>query len=281
MTKMIARRIFATSVGAGTDDVIAGLFMPGDTTVSGIRGHVTMHSETRSVNEAIMAAVEGWILPISDPDAATTMAALWDALVPKDTPTDVLDLDTGASDSSPFFEGGEIVWEKVFDVGLQPRRIFHWHDMASLGRNNAVAWQDTESPFATEWVGAFGMNISVPRPIRVSVPSLCVFAVASPTMDRTSATTPVAGLAEQDWFQLKFIDHVTERAMLHLMGLTETGAETPFVEAAALLRAHLDPAMLESDAGVFVPVGWNVSGELSFVHHVPGTLPKGTLTGGR
>lgn len=281
MTKMVARRMFATSVSNDTDDVIAGLFMPGDTMVSNIRGHVDLHSTILSVNNVVLAAIEGWVLPISDPDAASTMSALWDALVPKDTALDAMDLDSGAADSTPFYEGGSIVWEKVFDVGLQPRRVFHWHDMFSLGRSIAVSQQDVETPFLQEWFAGKSVPIKIHRPIRVKVPSLLVFGIASPLLDQTSATSPIQGLAEEKWFQIKYIDHVTERAMLHLMGLTEAGAETPFVEAATLLRNHLDPAILESDAGTLVGTTWFASGELTFEHHVPGSMPKGTLTGGR
>ncbi len=281
MTKMRLRRIFAVSTGAGTDDVIFGAFMPGGTTMSKIKGLVQMHSDALIVNGVVAAAIEGWVLPVFDPDAATTMSALWDALVPKDRTDDVLDLDTGAADSASFYEGGAIVWEKVFDVGLQPKRVFHWHDYASFSYHNIKAQQDVETPFAEEWFAGFNVPIVIPRPIRVSQPSLLVFGVGSPLMDRTSATAPIAGLIENRWGQIKWIDHVMERAFLDLIGLTEGGAETPWEEASRLIAEHLDPMMLEADAGVFDPAIWFASGEVTMVHHVPGTIGKGMITTGR
>ncbi len=280
-TTMRIRRQFATSVSAGTDDVIAGVFMPSDTVIGNIRGRVSLHSQILAVNNVVHAAVEGWILPVSDPDAATTMSALWDALVPKDTSVNALDLDTGAADATPFYEGGTILWEKVFDVGASPRRVFHMHDDFSLGHNNVVSQQDVESAFLQEWFAGKDFMINVPRTFRVTVPSLFVVGVASPVADRTSATTPIAGLAETDWAQIKYIDHVMERAVLDLLGVIEAGAETPWEEATALLRQHIDPLMLEADAGTFLGATWFTSGEIVADHTVPGIMAKSLITGGR
>ena len=39
-----------------------------------------------------MMAVEGWILPVLDPDAGSSFDTLLDTLVPKDTDVEVIDL---------------------------------------------------------------------------------------------------------------------------------------------------------------------------------------------
>ncbi len=81
--------------------------------------------------------------------------------------------------------------------------------------------------------------------------------------------------------EVKYIDHVLEMAMMDLLGLTEAGAETPWEEASDLLRAYLDPSLLEPNAGTFVGTSWGAFGELTFDVVVPGRMPTRVLTGGR
>ncbi len=173
------------------------------------------------------------------------------------------------------------MWEKLLDIGVQPRRIFHRHGLLTPANAIAMSRQDTETPFVDHWFPRAVVNVNVRQQYRVRSPSLCVFAVASPDMSQTSASVPLNALAETDWGQIKYIDHVVERAMLDLLGITEAGAETPWEEASALLRRHLDPVALEMDAGVFTNITWQAAGELVFDHVVPGRMPSQVLTGGR
>ena len=66
--------------------------------------------------------------------------------------------------------------------------------------------------------------------------------------------------------------------MLHLLGVTEAGAETPWVEAAALLRKHLDPDIFETTGATFISKTWRAAGELKFDHEVEGTLAKALVS---
>lgn len=281
MTRMIARRIFAVSTSAGTDDVVAGMWLPSGTTINGIRGSVSMHTQEVSVNQVAQGALEGWILPVSDPDANETMSAIWDRLVPKDSALNSIDLDTAAADASSFYEPGDVLWEEVIDIGLQPRRIYHKHQMSSLGDGSVFIHQDEESPFLIIPTLGQKYRVGINKRMRVSVPSLLVFAIASPLTTRTSATQATAGMAEEDWFQLKYIDHTLERAAISLFGLIETGAETPWEEAAGLLRRNLDPLVLEADAGIFIAATWFADGEFVFDVSVTGSLGKATISTGR
>ncbi len=281
-TRLISRRIFQRNVTAGGDSVMGGVWLPGGTVVNSVRGRISLSASTeRLLAQAVGYGIEGWILPVSDPDSVATMEAMWDALVPKDTMLSALDLDTAAADANPFYEPGATVWEKILDVGLRPRRIFHRHEIMTVSTNAMFIRQDVETPFTEHWFPKAVVNVDLNLRMRVNGPSLIVFACAAPDFAETNSTTPIAGLTEPEWLQIKFIDHVVERAMMSLLGLTEAGATTPWAEAVALLRTHLDPQILEADAGAFQGASWFTVGELVFDHTVVGSMDPKILTGGR
>ena len=121
------------------------------------------------------------------------------------------------------------------------------------------------------------MNWNLKKPFFTRHPGLIAIGLSSPDTTLTSSTEAIAQCNEQDWGQLQFIDHTMERAMLSLIGLTEAGAETPWDEATRLLRRHLDPKVLETDAGAFVAATWRATGECRFDIAVQGTMPKSTI----
>ncbi len=277
-TRMIARRTFERNILSGSDDVLAGVWLPAKTVVNRVRGYAACHVVApQAIGVASMGAIEGWVLPVDDPDTQGTMEVIWDQKVPKDTAVDLLDLDTEAQDATPFFEPGELYWEAVFDVGAQPKRLYHQHWMSTYARNAIAQNRDPETPFLYEYSPALNVNFGN-GPFRTLEPALLVYGMSSPAMDATSTTESLAALDEADWGQLQFFDHVLERAQLALLGLVETGAETPWEEAAALLRKYLDPKVFEETAGVFSAVNWKGLGEMTVDLTVQGRMPKSVIT---
>lgn len=282
MFRMLARRRAMIEVTAGADVVMFGMTLPSDSIIDDIKATITLHNNGSvfSVkNDVLMYGFEGWILPLLDPDSAINFNTLWDNLVPKDTDTEVLDLDTGAADATPFFEPGEIDWTTVLDVGLRPRKIYGRYKMLSW-TNAAHKIQDAATPFASEWTAGDMFNIRIRKKMHIRQPSVLVFALASPSMDDTTATVETA-LAEPQLSQVKYMEETLERAHLHLIGLTEATAETPFEEATALIKTHLEPDVFEGNADNFVAVGYQAQGELFVGHRVKGRLGKSMLTTGR
>lgn len=271
-----------SAVSSDTDSILAGVWLPSGAILQGVHGEISIVGSTQSLLSTVgVYGLEGWILPVEDPDTVGTMNAVWDFFVPKDGTADLLDLDTAVSDSKPFYEPGEISWEFLFDIGRNARRIYHRHKFLSAANGAIMTRQDVETPFLDHYFPGDVQRVSVERPIRVTGPSLVAFAGTSPLGDATSATAAVAAFTEPEWGQIKYIDHVMERAMMAILGLTEAGAESPWEEAADLLREYLDPLVLENNAGALAVNAWNFFGELVFDIIVPGKLPLGMLTGGR
>ncbi len=281
MIRMFARRMAEKNVVSGTDEVLIALSLPSGSRINDINMEFSLHqSAVLGIDSAVMYAIEGWILPVLDPDAASTMEVLWDTLVPKDTDVETVDLDTGASDTTPFFEPGEPDFTGLLEVGLKPERIYTASRILTMANGGSVfSFQDNQTPFAVNWVAGSKHRIRIRKNFAVSQPSVLVFAVGNPTLDDTTATEPTA-LAEAQWPQVKYIGNVLERAMLHLFGLVEAGAETPWEEATALLKLHLEPDVFEENAGFWQSASWRVFARGIIDHSVVGEMEKITVSTG-
>lgn len=281
MIRMFAKRLYSEQVASGTDRVFAALPLPSGSRLNDISIDFRAHQLTSiGIGVNMMWAIEGWILPVLDPDAAVNVNTLWDNLVPKDTDVEAIDLDTGATDSTPFYEPGEPDFSDMLEVGLRPERIYHANGIATIGQDSFITFQDNQTPFSVLWIPQIGRRIRIRKNYSVRQPSMALFAFANPSLDDTTATEPTAP-AESEWGQLKYIGHVLERALLHLFGVTEAGAETPWEEATALLKKHLEPDVFEDSGGTFGSAAWRVTAKAMFDHSVEGRLGQTSISTGR
>lgn len=282
MIRMIGRRMSHVLTGTGVDDVLVGMSLPSGTVIHDIKLHVQEVGATASllaIALATMYDIEGYILPVLDPDAAETMDAIWDKLVPKDTDADTMDLDTVAEDTSPAHEPGEHVMAEIVNVGLKPQKIFKRTRLLTAASKGSFA-------FVEGGAGETGIQLWSPRDeffwrkrkaYRIRQPSILVFAQSSPALDDTTNTVYTA-MTEPKWAQVKYIGNVVMRALMDHLGITETGAESPWEEASALLKEHLEPDVFEETSGHFFAEQFNVTTELMVDHSVPGELSNLVLS---
>lgn len=277
-TRMIARRTWSTQQAAGGDSVAFGIWLPPGSAVHNVRGTCIVESTQVSVAQRWhIGSMEGWVFNVDDLDGLGTMDTEFDIHVPKDANGLTLDLDAGTADTTPFFEPGEESWEFLFPIGRQPRRVFRRKWLSSFGHNSVIVNQDPETPFAFQFIGGLTFPVGIQKGFRVDDPSLMAFAVAAPDTLQTSVTKAVEAIAENEWGQLRYIDHVMERAMLSLLGLTEAGAETPWSEATLLLEEYLNPPVYETSGGMLEPVTWRTYGEVMIDLSVTGSMEKARL----
>ena len=97
MLRMVARRMFTVEVADGTDQTLFAMSLPSGSVVHGIRAKVNYVCASKSsganefgMDESGAVSMEGYVLPILDPDASDNPQSLWDSLVPKDTDTEVI-----------------------------------------------------------------------------------------------------------------------------------------------------------------------------------------------
>ena len=133
MIRMYSRRMAEVSITGGTDEVLFGIALPGGSRLNNIKAKMNVIRPGGGIANklALYYAVEGWILPVHDPDAETLYDTLWNQLVPKDTDVESIDLDTESQDTQPFSEPGEVDWSQLFDVGFRPERVYH--NISTLG----------------------------------------------------------------------------------------------------------------------------------------------------
>lgn len=270
MIRMFPRRRTEREVGAGFDGMLFGISLPSESRLNGLTAQVhVMNMGVKPVTQAMMYGVEGYILPVLDPDSAPNLETIWDALVPKDNDIDTIDLDTSGNDTQSFFEPGESAMSEIMDVGLQPERIYNMQRLKSYA-NASLRHEDTD---VIEWVFSDVLNIRIRKRYFVKQPSVIIFSIGNPDMTDTSATEPQA-LAENEWARVKYIELVLEQALMKHFGLVEAGAETPWEDAAALLRKYIEPDVFEEHAGAWTSATLRVYANATFDISVPGTMGK-------
>lgn len=272
--RMISTRYAQTLSIAATDTALFGISIPSGTIVNEIRARVRMIGidHTLAFNNIVAYAVAMYVLPVLDPDLADTYDDIWDALVHKDADVEAggLELDAAGLDTINFWEPGEFDMSNIYEVGLRPQKLFGRYKFMTA--NDALMLvHNTESPFTIIWLAGDVFEIRVKRRFYVSQPSVIVCAVATPATTDTVTTQPTA-FAENKWGQIKYMRAVLERSLINAIGLTETGAETPWVEASALLSEHISPDVVEKTSGAFKASTFSILTEAAIDHSVEGEI---------
>lgn len=285
MLRLVGRRKAEVSPASpGIDSVLFGISLPSDSVIHGISmgGGCTVDpaSTELATNVVTEYAIEAWMLPIDDPDAAADFDDVWDTLVPKDTDVQTLDLDAETADTQIFYEPGEVDWQSVFDVGIRPHRLWHHHKTLFVGNTKGVKFVEPDTPFEPKWQPADTFGYQMRKPLRIKQPSVLLFGVGVPAGDDTTSTVELP-LQENEWPRVKYLGDTLILALHEVLGLTEAGAETPWEEAADLLQRHLDPDVMELDAGFYLATLLRFFGEMIVDHSVVGSLDIKTVDTGR
>lgn len=106
-----------------------------------------------------------------------------------------------------------------------------------------------------------------------------LFALANPSLDDTTNALQKSP-TETEWPQMKYVGHVLQRALMHVLGLAVEagGAEGPWEEATALLKKHIEPDLFEATGGEFVSNTWEVFCRAMIDHSVIGDMEKVVLS---
>lgn len=270
MIRMFPRRRTELTLAPGLDAVIFGISLPSDCILNNLSAEVHVIDQAiQSAGVARMFAIQGYVLPVLDPDAAASFDVIWDTLVPKDDDTDTIDLDTAAADTQSMYEPGEAAMAEVMDVGLQPKRIYSMQRLKTF----ANASMRQESVSLNEWALSEVIKIRIRKRHRVQQPSVVLFALGNPDMLDTSSTPPTA-LSENEWPRVKYMELVLEQALMQHFGLTEAGATTPWIDAAQLLRKYIEPDVFELNGAAFGNGTLKAYVNATFDVSVPGRMDK-------
>lgn len=275
MTIRVFPKIYSSITQAGaTDGVLFALPLPAGAKVNNVWMEVHIIGAGFQGFETIsLYGMHGYVLPVLDPDAGTTPDAIWDAQVPKDAPmaADALDLDTAAADTRAVLELGDVSIAKLVGITTAPHRVFSRETMISLA-NKPTGYDRTGNNFVPTDI----FRARVKSNVSVEVPSYYLIGLSSPDTLASASAWPVIN-TDGEWAHLQYMEYALQQAWMSLVGLTETGAESPYEDAMNLIANYME-VFHEATAGDFAAITWNALGKATFDVTLPGSADKIQLT---
>lgn len=234
-----------------------------------------------ALNDVGMIGIEGWI--VQSDNQLTDFAnidTLWDTGVPKDDGQETVD-ESWAEDTDSVYEPGVMNVNQIFDLELgHPERI--WQREFVITRASSFGgWVpsiDGETQ-PSAWHAAFVVPIKVRKKYRAMSDSGILFGYGSPTLDETPdlSVYPQGGLINQSEsrFIVKYLAQFLDKAVFDFLGLTETGAESPWDDTLAMILSLI--TQLHSNQGFLGTVHYQVSGKATCGIEVPGYMHQTTI----
>lgn len=280
MLNIIGRKLSQITVPIGEDEVISAYPIPQNGRLNQVNLDIRLIGGVGvalGMEKVVLYGIDGYVVPVTDPDATLPYDTAWDRFVPKDDAVGVsLNLDTLVPDTSPVYEEGHVDINAMFDmVGLAPREIFRRRRMLSF----ADMGPTVGSQAVDTWTPGESFQTVVKQRVRVNQPSYVLFGLSSPALTATSTSIWVPPVGAQQWAILQYMEKFLEDAFIQSLEMVETGAETPYVESESYIQRMLEDIIFETTADAFHPQQWNVFTASTFNVTVPGRLSVGrTLT---
>lgn len=275
MIRTFPRQWVQRVIAPAADQVIAAYPIPAGATLNNMWMDIhVLATAAIARTSASMYGIHGYILPVLDPDSGITPDAMWDTQIPKDAPltSDSIDVDTVDAVTAPLFEIGETNAESLIEVGVAPHQVFSREEMITFAVNKG-GWEHT----ADDYLPTAHFKAKISKSYHAQVPSFLLLAVSNPDTLASAVAYPVLN-SSAEWAQLKYLGLTLELAMIDLIGLTESGAESPYEDSLARLSDYLE-LVFEETAAAFTNPTWRVFCKSSADITVPGTFEKITISG--
>lgn len=268
--RLFSHKLSQMLVPSGSDQVLSGIQLPSESSLNNVWGEVHIVAPTPiEFDKAVMYGVDGHVFLHQTPDDGATFNTLWDSNVPKDTDvaSGAIDLNASATTIN-FFEPGEPNVHALADMAIynDDNNWFKRRKLLSFASSPTGWLPGTPNLYVPSDVFAVRSR----RRIGVDYWSLAALGMSSPAFDDVTTTVYTTFGDEAPLMQMKYIEVTLEQAWMQLVGLTETGAETPWEDAATMIGDFLEPTVLEVTAGDFATMGFNVYTKCTWEITVPG-----------
>lgn len=228
------------------------------------------------IADALLLNAVGVVVPHTDTsDATIDEDELFDFAVPKDiaisaaAATEHFDFDIGGVadvNVANFATPGLVNVNGLFDLNNWGRKVYGVEERLMTFAGTSDGFKDaTPDTFIPNDRFPWGSRESV----RCPVPSYALFAMGNPVMDQTVAVAHFT-LQGREWAQLRWLDRSLDLAWPWLAGITEAGAESPFVDMADFVERLTEPVMLEETGGNFGAASFNVYSLMHLQSSSPG-----------
>lgn len=256
MLRFFRHNLTMVDVASGSDEVVASMPMPSECVQNNVWGECQLLSESDIlISAAMLYGMDGYVLNLPDPDTQDSIDDLWDRLVDKDeaVASGAIDLDTTTEDTTPHYEAGEPSLGAIMDEHTY-NDDNHW-----FSRRGMMSF--ASSPTGFNWVtGTLStynprdvFKIRSRKSIFTELHSMSLLGLSVPNIVTTGTvpSSPPAGT----FIQEKYLEVILEQAWMHITGIIEAGAETPWEEASAGVQELLEPAVYEDTIGAFTNAG--------------------------
>lgn len=274
----VFRKTLAHQLCTAGDHVMGGAPIPSESSFNNLWGEMhVVGNAAISVLKASMYGVDGYLVPVEDPDSNTSYNSIWDNLVPKDNDviTGLFSSNPEDADADPAFEPGEPNLDAL--MGHQAMGA----DPQFYKRRKLLSFANTPSGFEAgspdTYIPRDIFKIRSSRKMFADAHALAMVAISVPNMTDTSTSIWTTD-SEPQWMQRKYLEMVLEQAWIDLVGLSETGAESPWTDASLLLEEFLEPDILEETADAFTVSAFNVWCYCTWDISVPGRLQVKSLS---
>lgn len=277
--RLFRKTLVQRALTQGTDEVIGHTPIPSESSLNNVwcECHLIAAADV-NVHEIVLYGVDGRVIPDDDPGDATLLDLEWDLNISKDkdVAAGAFSMDPGSSESGPMFEPGEPSLEKIMNMGLVPldQDFYKRRKMLSF-MNIPRAFKDaTPDTYLPGDIFKFHSS----KRIGVEVMSNALLVLSTPSMDDVTTTAPTSFSTESKWMQMKYFEFVLEQSWVELMGLTESGAESPWEDAALLVEELLEPTVVEETVGSIQETGWDAFCWMTWDVTVPGRREFKTIS---
>ncbi len=271
------------SMGGNLDRVLAHMSLPSECSQNNVWGDVhVINNDGFFIESAMVYGADGFVVPLPDPDTADSVDDIWDRLIEKEAnpSSGVLDLDTTAVQGGPHFEAGETNQGLIADMHTYDDDN-HWYK-----RRKIISFANAPTGFhwVTSGVSTFSptdhFKVRSRKKISAELHSMSLLGFTIPGLAGTSSGIENTPSSEAKWLQQKYLEVVLEQAWMFLVGLVETGAETPWEDAANFVDSLLEPVPFEDSAGAWLTDTMRIFSQFTFDVTVPGRREFNILTGG-
>ncbi len=259
--RIIRKQLTMRQIAVGVDEVAAFMPIAPGGTFHSLQGEVLLQASDVSKNSVGMypAAVYAAQMVEID-DLVDTWDDLWDRYIPKDqdvsetAATYQLDAGRDTENQAPFEEPGEPSPNALFDMTEPTQLLFKREQLTAIGKQ-PVGFEGAavDTYHLTESYG-----VSIRQNIRFPNGGFVALGISNPNFDDVTPTPPQAMASIFDVLRYEHLEDFLHTAKLALLGATETGAETPFVDTLSLIEELTEPTVFEITAGRFLNVAIDV-----------------------